>query len=148
MTSWKFCCVLIVAVLGLFSCSGNEETKTEPRLTPSASASSDKPSASRCDAVPPDSLPSGATPGETQASRGGFAWGAGRDRIAQQVGNPLRIGKGWPQRVAFRGDEAMLVPIGDPGQIAFVFTLDRCTYTTWIGPGLTMGEAETYIATY
>ena len=42
----------------------------------------------------------------------------------------------------------MLVPIGDPGQIAFVFTVERCTYTTWIGPGFTMDEAETYISTY
>ena len=148
MASWKFCFVLIVAVLGLSSCSGDEETKAEPRPTPSVLASSDKTSASRCDAVPPDLLPSGATPGETQTSPRGFAWGAGRDRVAQQVGNPLRTGKNWPQRVAFRGGEAMLVPIGDPGQIAFVFTVERCTYTTWIGPGFTMDEAETYISTY
>jgi hypothetical protein len=50
--------------------------------------------------------------------------------------------------VAFRGGEARIVPIGDPGQIAFVFTVNRCTYTTWVGPGLSMGEAQTYISTY
>jgi hypothetical protein len=77
-----------------------------------------------------------------------FLWGSGVDRIAQTVGNPLEVGKHWPQRVAFRDREALLVPIGDPGQVAFVFTLDGCTYTTWIAPGHSLQEAREYISTY
>lgn len=137
-----------VLVVGLSSCSGDGGTEAQSGPIHSASAPSDEPTADRCDAVPPTSLPSGATPGEADRGQEGFAWGTGLDRVVQQVGNPLNIRKNWRQRVAFRGGEAMLVPIGDPGQIAFVFTMNRCTYTTWIGPGLTMGEAETYISTY
>lgn len=130
MTSVRFSVPLAVAVLGLTACTGDTQVAAEPLATPPASPSSGAAEAERCDAVPPTVLPSGAATGDTQTTRRGFAWGTGRDRVEQTVGNPLEIGEDWPQRVAFRGDEAMLVPIGDPGQIAVVFTVNRCTYTT------------------
>jgi hypothetical protein len=151
MASWRDSCSAIAAVaaLGLASCTGGTETTVQPGLTPSPSGSSDDPGADQCQAVPPGHFPSGAAPGEPLATGDQhFVWGAGRDRVAQQVGNPLGIGKNWPQRVNFRDGQARLVPIGDPGQIAFVFTVDGCTYTTWVGPGLTLGEAKDYISTY
>lgn len=150
MASYRICSAAAVVAMGLSSCTGDEGTKVQPRPAPSASVSvsPDSPTSNRCKPVPPNSLPSGATPDQAERSRGAFAWGGGQDRVTQRVGNPLHIDKDWPQRVAFRDREAMLVPIGDPGEIAFVFTVGGCTYTTWLGSGFTMDEAETYISTY
>lgn len=105
---------------------------------------------SRCQAVPPSRLPDGTDAEEAQTQpHQRFVWGRGQNRVTQQVGgNPLNIPKNWEQRVAFRGTEANLVPIGDPGEIAFVFDLDGCTYTTWIGPGLSLAAATAYISSY
>ncbi len=40
------------------------------------------------------------------------------------------------------------MPIGDPGQIAFMFNKDGCTYTTWIAPGITLNDARQHISSY
>jgi hypothetical protein len=148
MSSKYVLVMAVAAVLGLSSCASKEETQTDTAPRTTSASPSDSPSESRCDPVPPRSLPSGAAPGQAHTSQKGFVWGAGPNRVVQQVGNPLQIQGDWPQRVAFRDGEAMLVPIGDPGQIAFVFKVDGCTYTTWIGPGFTTGEAQAYISAY
>jgi hypothetical protein len=151
MASWiaSFVAASVIGTLGLNACTSeaDSEAKSQVTRTPAEDSST---AASTCEAVPPQRLPSGAAAGAPQP-RGDqqFVWGDGRDQVIQQVGgNPLGVAKNWPQRVEFRDTQALVVPIGDPGQIAFMFTLDGCTYTTWIGPGITLADAQDYISSY
>ena len=137
-----------IGVLGFAACTtGTPEaesgvTSAQPSESPSDVAA--------CEAVAPQRLPGGAQVGAAQAEGGRrFTWGDGSAQVVQQVGgNPLGVPKDWSQRVSFRDTEALVVPIGDPGQIAFMFTLNGCTYTTWIGPGTTLADARDYISSY
>ena len=106
-----------------------------------------------CEPVPPRQLPSGAASGEarpvTTDDGDAVAWGRGEDRVVQLPGDdPLELDADWPNQVAFRGTRARVSAIGDPGQIAFVFELDSCTYTNWIGPGISMRAAERFISVW
>lgn len=106
-----------------------------------------------CSPVPPRRLPSGTSPGKSRPFTSDYgdalAWGRGDDRVVQLPGaNPLGLGENWPKQVAFRTTRARVTGIGDPGEIAFVFAIGACTYTNWIGPGVSMSDAETYIPTF
>jgi len=95
-------------------------------------------------------LPSGAGSGEAPRFASDYgdalAWGKGDDRVVQRPGaNPLELGEDWPNQVALRGTRARVTAIGDSGEIAFVFTLNECIYTNWIGPSISMNNAETYL---
>ncbi len=138
----------MVAAFGFAGCSSDAEPEAVPQSAPPATRAS--PSTATCEPVPPQRLPSGAAAGTAQ-SQGDrrFIWGRDSDEVVQQVGgNPLGVSTDWPQRVDFRDAQALLVPIGDPGQIAFVFETDGCTYTTWLAPGFTVDEAREYISSY
>lgn len=138
----------ILGTLGVAACSSDAKPEAVPPTAPTETRVS--PSAATCQPVPPERLPSGAAVGSVQ-ERGDrkFVWGSQRDQVVQQVGgNPLGVSTDWPERVDFRDTQALLVPIGDPGQIAFVFETDGCTYTTWIGPGITVADAREYISSY
>jgi hypothetical protein len=106
-----------------------------------------------CDPVPPRQLPSGAGPGEARPLASDYgealAWGKGEDRVVQLAGaNPLGLEESRTNQVAFRSTRAHVTAIGDPGQIAFVFRLNDCIYTNWIGPDISMTDAEAYISTF
>ena len=109
-----------------------------------------------CLPVAPRELPDGAPAGGTREMVSGqetvhqFSWGNGKNAVTQQAGNPLRIPKDLStnQQAPLRDTTARLIPIGDPGQIAFVFTIDGCTYTNWIGPGIDIAAALDYVTRY
>ncbi|CAI9418164.1 META domain-containing protein [Nocardioides sp. T2.26MG-1] len=111
-----------------------------------------------CLPVAPRELPDGAPAGRSreivsvtgQETVRQFSWGNGKNTVTQQAGNPLRVPEdlSQAQQAPMRDTTARLIPIGDPGQIAFVFTIEGCTYTNWIGPGIDMVAARDYVTRY
>lgn len=148
--------LLFLAVLPAMGCTSSNDPDGQESTRPAASASSSaagEPAADTCDPVPPRQLPSGAAPGEARPFASDYgdalAWGKGADRLVQLPGaNPLELGKDWPKEVPLRGSHARVTAIGDPGQVAFVFALNECVYTNWLGPGISMDDAETYISAF
>jgi hypothetical protein len=111
-----------------------------------------------CEPVVPRQLPSGAAPAEGVSEvREGVqyvTWGVGDDQTTQAVGvfavtrpsefDDLPIDS--DQRVEVRGADALVIPVGDPpvSEIYFMWELDGCPYSVWIGPGLELAEAIAY----
>ena len=134
-----------IALLSLPACSDQVDPENS-----SKSVSTPTQETARCEPVAPRILPSGAPTGAAQEiGQRTVAWGADQDRVVQRIGgSPLGDLTDWPQSVTLRDTEALVVPIGDPGQIAFVFTMNDCSYTTWIGPGITLRAARQYASSY
>ena len=111
-----------------------------------------------CQPLAPRSLPSGAAPGAPRTvqveGRWQVTWSAGDEEVIQALdiagaeGSQLDADDGL--EAAVRGQAARVVAIGDPpiSQIAIQWSVGPCSYTTWIGPGLTLEEAIAYAGRY
>ena len=111
-----------------------------------------------CQPLPPSSLPSGAATGAPRTveveGRWLVTWSAGDEQVVQAVdiggaeGSKLDADHGL--EAAVRGQAARVVAIGDPpiSQVAIHWSVGPCSYTTWVGPGLTLDEAIAYAGRY
>ncbi len=109
---------------------------------------------SRC-RVAPRELPSGATPGDARSRPGSYGrvreWGNGRDRISLLPEIPRDFAFDLDevpatQLVQVRGSRGAAIPIGDgaTGQIVVTWRDDGCSFTLWVGPGLSLRDVREY----
>lgn len=139
---------VVVGLACLAACAGEPDAPIGPRRsTGGPVVSSDD---VVCAVLTPRQLPDGRPPGTARWRSPHLAeWGVGANRVAERIGgNPLEIPASWPSRTRLRHGEAALVPIGDPGQIALVFSIGTCRYTVWIGPGIGIAEAQRFAARF
>lgn len=111
-----------------------------------------------CEALVPQSLPSGAQPGTPRREgEGQVSWGGGSDQVTEAVnefgvGDPLTLGVPPDSRqwVTVRGERALVVPIGEEGigQIAITWRAGDCPYTIWLARGHTLEDGLRYAARF
>lgn len=113
-----------------------------------------------CQPVAPLALPSGAPPGPPRVEEidgtWHLTWSLGAEEVTQAVeikGNtqaPAGLDPDAPPNAVVRGRPASVIPIGDPpvSQIAIAWSVGDCSYTVWIGPGLTVDDAIEYAGRY
>ena len=83
-------------------------------------------------------------------------WSLGTEEVTQAVAMmdngqaPIGIDPDGAPNARVRGRPASVIPIGDApvSQIAIVWSVGDCTYTVWVGPGLTVDEAIEYAGRY
>jgi hypothetical protein len=112
-----------------------------------------------CQPVAPRTLLSGALPGPPRVEEidgtWHLSWSLGAEEVTQAMeikGNAQALGldpDAAPSAVV-RGQPASVIPIGDApvSQIAIVWSVGDCSYTVWVGPGLTVDEAIEYAGRY
>lgn len=147
-----------VLALVAFAAVGVGCSPQPPTHPPNGSATPDPIIMNGCEAVAPRVLPSGARPGDpTPAGDGRIAWGIGKDRIVEAVGQmpfgPLEgfnVPPASDQWVEIRGVRALVLPIGDApfGEIVITWQSGRCGYTLWLSRGQTLDEAIRYAAAF
>lgn len=138
--------ILVIVMVGLFPSS-----ELDP-VTPEAKPSSE------CLAEPRE-LPSGADPGQVRFERDLRVWGDGADRVAllPEISEDTEswfessdLPAGHRQRVSVRGNDGVVIPVGDPplSQINFAWRDGPCDYTVWVGPGLKLKDAIDYASRF
>lgn len=142
---------------GVLKAQGDEGVVLErARITPASGGPS-----SDC-SVEPSELPSGASPGSSRSEEGSdgelLIWGDGADQVALLAEIPtwlereefLALPADHLQRVAVRGNDGVLIPVGEPpaSQIILSWEEGRCGYVVWLGPGLELEAAADYASRF
>ncbi|MPZ71161.1 MAG: hypothetical protein GEU71_16790 [Actinobacteria bacterium] len=158
--------VLVVLMVGLLRSSSDVDPiapGVSPRPSVTVQGDDDaEASTSNCNAEPRE-LPSGASPGSSRSEKGSdgelLVWGDGADRVALLAEIPAWV-EPWvessdlpvdhPQRVSVRGNDGVVIPVGDPpiSQIFFAWRDGPCGYTVWVGPGLELDDAIDYASRF
>lgn len=128
-----------------------------PTSDPSASPSA-TPAPPACAPVAPRELPNGDPPGTMRDVVGELGptweWGAGDNMVILAANHPSFSGSEFPPPEMFdavvRGNPAAVQTIGDSelSTITLTWMEGPCTYTIWVGPGLSVEEAREYGARY
>ena len=132
-----------------------------PGESPRPTATPRDTSASNCD-VEPRELPSGASPGPSRSEEGSYGelrvWGKGTDRVSLltevppelELLGPSELPADHPQRVAIRGNDGVVIPVGEPpaSQIFLAWEAGPCGYVVWLGPGLELEFATDYASRF
>lgn len=109
-----------------------------------------------CDPIPPNELPSGATPGNAVETHGGYwrwaTWGSGSDQVAQVVGDWLYalnevIAVATPVTVRGQPGGVQLMQSSD-GPFVIAWEEAGCRYEVQLAPGLTEQDAIEYAGRY
>jgi hypothetical protein len=111
-----------------------------------------------CDVVAPRQLPSGGEPGTMRRIEGEIVpiweWGAGDETVRLAANHPAFSGPEFPPPQMFdavvRGNQAAIQTVGDTelSEITLTWMEGPCTYTLWVGPGLSVQEAQDYGSRY
>ena len=113
-----------------------------------------------CQPIVPRSMPSGALPGPPRVEEidgtWQVTWSLGVEEVTQAVGRmgngqaPAGLRPDAAPNAVVRGRPASVIPIGDApvSQVAIAWSVGECSYTVWVGPGLTLDEAMEYAGRY